>query len=449
MHRLALIVLPLMLASAVAEAGGMVLPVRGVRALARGGALVAGAADADALWQNPAGLAHAAGPDRRALLFDLGVVYQPVEHTRVDADGLPLGMVTNQQPSQPVPTLAASLGIGDRLVIAGGLATPYSALHRYPDDGPQRYASVSLGGSAFVTVTIGAAYQVTDQLRIGATLQDTFSQLSSRIVLAACPDSLTCAPEDRSFDMLATIEQTDYLAPSGSLGIQYDATPAVTLGLVLQGPTRISAGGTLEARLPSSSVFDGARIVGDDVRVSMTLPPSVRAGIELRLRPALRIEAALDVELWSVHDEITIEPQDIRIENAPGFGTATFRELAIPRDYRTSVAPSLGVEWHGPQVMVAAGYAYETAAAPPATVSVLTVDAAKHLIAIGGGYEADGWQIGGALGYVHVADVEVAPGEAAVTQLEPLRDTPSDTPVNAGTYQTRYVLAGLRFARRW
>jgi hypothetical protein len=99
----------------------MVLPVSGIRSLARGGALVAGAEDADAVWQNPAGLAHAAGDGTRALLFDLGLVYQPVDIDGIDTSGLPQARASNEQPTQPVPAVAGSLGIGDRLVIAGGI----------------------------------------------------------------------------------------------------------------------------------------------------------------------------------------------------------------------------------------------------------------------------------------------------------------------------------------
>ena len=43
---------------------------------------------------------------------------------------------------------------------------------------------------------------------------------------------MTCAPEDHNFDLGMHITQTDYLAPSGSLGIQYDASAAITLGAV-------------------------------------------------------------------------------------------------------------------------------------------------------------------------------------------------------------------------
>jgi hypothetical protein len=67
------------------------------------------------------------------------------------------------------------IGIRDRRVLAGGLAAPYVGLHRYADDGPQRYASVSLASSAVIYISLGAAYRVTDRLRVGATVTDVVS----------------------------------------------------------------------------------------------------------------------------------------------------------------------------------------------------------------------------------------------------------------------------------
>jgi long-chain fatty acid transport protein len=432
-----------------AIAGGMVLPVRGVRTVERAGALIAGADDADALWLNPGGLAHLAGDGRKALLFDAAYVYQTVGYTRIDSSGNTLAPVSNGQPGQPIPTLASALAIGDRLVIAGGIAAPYAGLHKYNDDGAQRYASVSLTGSAFVYITFGAAYKVNDRLRVGATVMDVFSKVASRIVLSGCPGQTVCVPEDPEFDSLGQDTQTDYFAPSGSIGVQYDAAPNVTIGLTVQAPSRVSATGKFTARLPSSSFFQGARVVGDESELTMTLPAVVRAGVEVRPIPELRIEAALDVELWSMHDEIHISPHGVAIENAAGEGTYVFGDIAIPRNYKTSFAPALGVEWHGPSYMVGAGYSYETAAAPPGYVSVLTVDSTKHLVGIGGGYEADGWQIGASAGFVALSEVDVPLADAKVPQLTPIRDQPSTVMINAGTYTSHYIIAGLRFARRF
>lgn len=443
------ILLAVWAAASEAHAGGMLLPVRGVRTVERAGALIAGADDADALWLDPAGLGHLAGDGKIQLLFDAAFVSQSVDYARIDSGGNHLSSVSNQAAGMPIPTIAAALGIGDRLVIAGGIAAPYAGLHRYADDGPQRYTSVSLEGSAFVYVTAGAAYRISDQLRVGATLVDVVSKLSSRVVLNGCPGQTVCAPEDPDFDALGQVSQTDYVAPSGSVGVQYDAAPIATLGLAIQAPSRVSATGKFVSRLPSSAFFNGARVAGDEADLSFTLPAVVRAGIELHPMPALRIEAALDTELWSMHDQIDIAPHGIRIENAAGVGTYKLGNLAIPQKFKTSFAPALGAEWHGPKLTLGAGYSYETAAAPTGYVSVLTVDSAKHLFGIGGGYEADGWQIGGSVGIALLASVNVSLADGKVTQLTPIRDQPSDVVVNAGSYKSHYLIAGLRFARRF
>jgi hypothetical protein len=81
-----------------------------------------------------------------------------------------------------------------------------SVIGRYATttDGPQRYASVSLAGSALIYMSFGAAYRVTERLRIGATVTDV------------------CAPEDPDFSALAGDIETDYFSPSGSIGLQYN-----------------------------------------------------------------------------------------------------------------------------------------------------------------------------------------------------------------------------------
>ncbi len=435
----------LALTTATASAGGDVLPVRGVRALERAGALVAGAEDADSLWLNPAGLAVHHGDGKRGLLFDAAYVYQTVDHAPLDASGAPLPAVSNLQPGRAIPTLAGTLGIGDRLVIGGGMTAPYGAIHRYAPDGPQRHASVDTTGSMYFVITFGAAYRVTDSLRIGATIQDVVSRLSHTLVTTACTTA-TCDPDDASRDMTLDVTQTDYIAPAGSVGVQYSWSKRATFGAMFQSPARVSGTGALTVHLPSATQFTGAKVTGDSAALAFTLPPSVRAGVELRPRDDLRIEAAIDVELWSVPGAITIAPDHVQIENIAG-GPYPLRELSIERHGKTSFAPSIGVEWHPTDMMFGAGYAYETSATPAGEVSVRAVDAAKHVLGVGGGYESEGWQIGAAVGIALLADVTVPPGEAQVLQQAPLRDPSTTVPINAGRYQSMYVVGGLRFAR--
>jgi long-subunit fatty acid transport protein len=245
------------------------------------------------------------------------------------------------------------------------------------------------------------------------------------------------------------VQQTDYISPSGSIGVQYDASDAVTVGATVQAPSKVSSTGTLQLRLPPSTMFEGATVTGDHATVALTLPASVRTGVEWHT-PSLRVEAALDVELWSMQDDITITPDNVHIDHVPGVAAGyAVGAMTIPRHYKTTFAPAIGVEYHVGSATFGAGYSYETAAAPAGTVSVLTVDSSKHVFGIGGGYDADGWQIGAAAGLAILADVDVPLASAQVPALQPLRDTPDNVVVNAGHYASKYIIAGLRFARRW
>jgi long-chain fatty acid transport protein len=435
-------------ASTAAQAGGMFLPVRGVHSLERGGAIVAGAEDADALFDNPAGLAHI--DHGWALLIDGAFVKQAVDYTRIDSGGTQLAPVSNDYPGIVSPTVALAYALNDKITLAGGFGAPYAGLSRYPVDGPERYTSASLAESLFVTLAFGASYKLSDHLRIGGTVQDVVSKFASRVTLSGCPAQTVCAPEDPEFDADTKLTQLALFAPSASAGIQWDAHPLVTLGAMAQAPTRISnATGTLETKLPSSSFFDGASVHGDQASLELTLPAALRFGAEFHPDPHVRIEVALDIELWSMHDAITIIPRGVTIENQAGVGTYTLGKVEIPRNYNNSYAPSIGGEYRTGRWQVGAGYSYETAAAPKGYVSTLTVDSAKHLIGFGGAVDVMGWQVGASAGYVKLADVAVPLADAKVPQLSPIRDQPTEIPVNAGEYKSHYILAGLRLARRF
>lgn len=431
------------LTPSIASAGGMFLHVKSGRDVERAGALVAGSDGGDSLWLNPAGLAHL---NHGNTIF-AGVTYvnQAVDYQRIDSGDNTMPSISNDYPGIGIPTLAASFALSDELVIGAGINTPYSGLHRYDVAGTQRYASISLAESLSVQVTGGIAYAITPKLRVGATIQNVITKLDSRVVLSGCPGQTVCAPEDPEFDADTRIVQTDLFSPTASFGAQVDVHDRVTLGAAFQLPGRVSSTGELKTKLPSSGFYEGATVRGDKAKLEFDVPAIVRAGAEVRPVDKLRVEAALEVELWSTHDAITITPQDVTIENVAGVGTYEVGPTVIPRNYKSSYAVSLGGEYAiTPAVSVGAGYAYETAAAPKGYVSVLTVDSNKHLIGFGGSYKHGTWDFGASGGFVHLADVDLTMDEAKVPQLTPVRGQPSEVYVNAGHYKSSYLLAGLR-----
>lgn len=138
------------------------MPVRGVRTVERAGALIAGSDDADSLWLDPTGLAHLAGDGRTELLFDVAYVAQDVDHTRIDGGGNRLAAVSNQQSGSPDSTATTT----------ARSVTRQSASRARPSS---------------IYMTFGAAYRVTDRLRIGATVTDVVSRVVARGLRCADP----------------------------------------------------------------------------------------------------------------------------------------------------------------------------------------------------------------------------------------------------------------------
>ena len=436
------------LAPSVAVAGGMYLPTRGVRPTGRAGAFVAGADDASALWFNPAGLAHLR---RGGFVGDAGFVHQSADYHRTDSGGNDAGTVSNQAPGLPVPSLGFARRVGAKVVLGGGVWAPYAGLAKFHSDGAQRYSSVDMSKSIIATLGLGVAVQL-GKVRLGATVQNHVVALTSDIVLSGCPGETVCAPEDPEFDSLNRIEQQSYFQPSGSVGVQLDATDQVTVGVALQLPVAVRGEGTLSSRLPSSGFFNGAAVEGDRADISLNQPAAIRAGVEVR-PGRWRIEAALDVELWSTHEEILIEPKDVRIVNAPGVGTYEFGPIHLPRNFKDTYAVSLGVEGQpakGTPLTVRAGYAYETEASPTAYLSVLTFDGAKHLVGAGLGYPVKGWDVDLVFAFATMGERTVDPSVGKAPQVNPIRDTsamPLTTFVNWGDYRSSWIVAGLGLSR--
>jgi long-chain fatty acid transport protein len=447
-----------------AAAGGMVLPTRGVRPTARGGAFVAGADDLGAFWFNPAGLAHLADAQegdgdhapKDSFLFDAAWVSQSVDYTRIDSGYNVQPRVSNKAPGIPIPSIAYGHKLSDRLVIGGGLWAPYAGLTKFDTTGPQRYSSIDLSESALFIVAAGVGFKLTDKVRVGATVQNMSFLLSSSVMFAGCPGQTVCAPEDPEFDAQTKVTENAWFVPSASAGAQIDLHPRVTLGVSFQAPYKVSGSGKVQTVLPSSGFYNGASVEGDRADVSFTLPASVRAGLEAR--PGhWRLEAAIDYELWSEHKEMTIEPKNVSIVGAPGVGTYELGPESIPRNYKNSFAASFGVEGQilaDLPLRVLAGYAYETAAAPDAYLSTLTVDGKKNLFALGANYTFGKWRLDVMASFTKMSDRTVDPSVGVAPQLTPLRDNaqPSDqlpVYVNWGTYKSSWLAAGLGLSSRF
>src|SRR5690606_32443868 len=99
----------------------------------------------------------------------------------------------------------------------------------------------------------------------------------------------------------------------------------------------ISAPATVSVRLPTAAVFDNASQDGDEAGVDFQLPWTLRTGIEVRPFDLLRVEGGFAFEGWSMHDEIVVEPENVKLRNVELFPAEySVAPISIERAFQNS-----------------------------------------------------------------------------------------------------------------
>lgn len=445
----------------VCAAGGFFFPDRGVRPLGRGGAFVAGADDGHAIWYNPAGLTEAGN----GLLLDASLVLFSNTYTR-RAQPVAGGPTVTFRPSEgdaaplPIPTLVVTHDFGlSNFRFAAGVYAPNAALTSYDqsDTAPQRYTLLTLDGSALLLAGVWAAWRPHPVISVGAGFQVLAGSFQSRLAFSACPATILCTPEDPDWDSLAQLSAPIF-SPTGSFGVRINPHRMVSIGASFNLPMWVSADATLKVRLPSAAYFDGARVQGEAARVDFTFPPIARVGVEVRPTPQTRVEVAASWEGWSVHDQIRMSPQGIRITDVRGIGTYEVGDVAIERRFEDVWSVRVGGEQGfalGDNLLtLRAGFAYETGATPTAFTNVLTFDAAKSTASIGASFTRGRLRVDAVFAHTFWGPVEVTPcahDPSAPSRCQGLYPTApfrtgSNAPrytVNGGTYDPTLNIVGL------
>ena len=362
-----------------------------------------------------------------------------------------------------------------RLSAGFGLWIPYTGLPRYPtpsyateqdlqkvpDVAPQRYALLGLHDGNITRSTVLAvlnpviaASLLSDRLQLGFGPQLMLVYFRSALMLSSCPQVM-CRPEQVDYDTLV-LAQAFALTPSFNVGATYRVLPSLRLGAAFQLPFFIrSAKGTVDTRLPVNEFFNGATVTGRDASLALNLPAILRLGAELRLlkNDRLRLELAYTYESWSLQQDITFTPQNIAIENVKGIGTYQLGPIALPRQMSDTHTVHLGGELDVFRFLTARlGGMFETNSTPDATVTVLTPDNNKGMIALGLAvprlrFLSAEWRFDLSYGRVIQPDRVVAPGDSKVYPGNPIRPAAQFPPevggIGAGRYQVSYDVIAL------
>ncbi len=456
--------------AAPARAAGLYYADRGVRPMGRAGAFVAGADDLGAIVYNPAGIYDAGGQ----FLIDGSWVHFTSDYARVanlqqvdPNTGMTVGTyrqtfpkVSGTTPFLPIPTIAVSFKPHKNWVVALGAWAPYAALTTYPSavgngqPAPQRYSLITLDGSLLAFVGAGAAFAPNKYLRFGATLGMLTGVFKTQATFSGCvPERFICAPEESSWDVVAQLSVGPIFAPTGSVGATWIPHPSWRVGLAFQLPVWVSAPATLNARLPSTPVFEQATQQGTSGNVKFDLPWTLRVGVETRAVDDLRLELAFNYDRWSMHNNITVTPDNIAFKNVAGFPpTYNVPPVTLARNFQDSVSVHLGGEYtfhlSSIDIDARAGVSFETSAVPNNYESVLTIDQNKVTAALGGSVHWRKFRFDIVYAHVFGFDVDVDPNNAKISLISPVQANPPKTPdyINGGHYSARADVLGLGLA---
>lgn len=477
MHRivalLALVGLGVTLAPQKASAGGLFLTDRGVRAAGRGFAYVAGVDDPHALWYNPANLRMSG----QQLLFDFTMTHFRADFTRIDGGGNTLPTVDASAPLLPIPTLAYTHSYGDfgfgigieapnaiPLSWPNGITADGQECDPHPDNpgceaAPTRYSLYSLDGSAFASISPGVSWEPIKGLHFGVGMHLMFGAFTGETAISGCDGGLCTQPENPEWDGRVRFNLSPIVEPGLSAGVTYDGGVFRVGASLLWWPKAVSGDAELDIRLPSSTLFDGATVDGNEARLELQLPLTVRFGVEVRPLRNLRIEAAVVWERWSSQVAAKIQPKNIWIRNVIAIGDYQAGDIEIPRNMNDVISIRLGGEYGlmDDRLWLRAGVNYESDSFDNAYLTPLTLDSSKWIVGIGAAYEAtDNFFID--VNYAHIFMDDPQVRDSAVPQPNPIRP-PRDpnlppnqsgvSPVGNGDYNMEADMFGIGIRYQW
>ena len=380
-HALAIAALLLALRGA-ALADGVVRDSVGPIAGGRGGANIAFSDNGAVLLSNPSGMANLVGKG----LFEGGI---DVLVTSLDYSDPLTGDVDNSE-GFGLPMLSLMSKFGDGRLAAGigffapaGFGSDWDMNGQFPLAGEQTYKS--LGG--LFKILPGVAWQLTDDLSVGATLGVAVShaELEGPFTLQSGP----AAGVPTFLDLQAT-----GATPTWSVGMQYRLTDTTLLGAVYTSEDRFRLEGSAEATAfgltpaPLTSRFD----VGAD----LVWPQSVGVGVQQILSERSRIGLDVIWYDWShAFDRLDLEFTD---PTNPAFLLLGPQITdSLPLRWNDSISVRVGLE-HAltPLDVVRTGYVFNSDTAPNSTLTPYIPAILDHTVSAGYSHRWNEWSFNAA-----------------------------------------------------
>lgn len=261
----------------------------------------------------------------------------------------------------PMPLLAGTIRLSDKLVLSGGIYVPYGLGAKY-SEGQYQESLLSL-----TNFTLALSWQVTDTLSIGVGGDVGYSQLVYETALHQIGGVV--------FDPLFMETKADGFGFSYRAGIWWQPRDWFSLGLSYLSPMKIKLKGDTDLFLFGIGLGD------DDFRADVTFPGKIGMGIAIW--PTEKWVIALDAN-WYDHQET--DKIDFNFDVLP-----TIRQEL---DWQNNWSIHLGTEYQvADNWWLRAGVAWLEPTAPKTTVNPVISDGDGYCLSGGIGWQKGNWSV--------------------------------------------------------
>lgn len=471
----------LWLLPATAQGAGFYIADIGARGMARAGAFVANPDSLLAVHYNPAGLSLLKGLhfEVSGALVSMNSEFDRscpcVDPAHPDAAALDASLEANFEPARtntPLVTPFAAIGYGFEfldLTIAAAFYGPASGRHNFGElppttapsyptrvlQEPQRYrvmdvANIEANGN--LSVALRPLPTLLPGLRLGGSLLIYATSSNHALNLWTNFESFVSAPEDPRFDVPVVFTMDPTTAVNWALGASYEVIEGLSLGASFRAGRTIRGRGKIAAGLPrflidpdTGEALLGAKIEGEEADVETKVAPIVRAGIQYAMPDVFKAEATFVWEGWSVHQNITLRPDNVRVTFQDT--EVVLPELVIQRQWRDTYSLRFGGElnlWE-PWIGIQAGYYYEPSAIPDYRVDAARIDLEKHGVSLGLSTQFYGITVRVSGMFIQLTETVVSDSEVQLTRTfdPPVGSDEFVTTVSNGRFSGRYFIGAL------
>lgn len=375
-----------------ASGGGFGIPEYGTRRTAMG-ATVGRPDELSALYHNPAGLVLS---DEWRLFVQAGLAFVSTEFELRPWDRSDefLGVTPEAsgyyKPVKPsrayaiVPMLAVGGKIRDRLYMGATVYVGNATGAAFDKDDVTRYHLIE-GYIIAPQATLGAAYQVSDTIAVGATLGLIYFKVHGRRYVFPILNGTDISNIAGTKPEL--VLDGDAVAPTWSVGVFGKPHPRVTYGATLVGKVNASLEGPIKVTYGDDAATPNDMLVGTQKTTQM-LPWTALAGVNVDVHP--KVELAGEFRYWLYRQ---YERQRTEIT-----GIFLLREIVTEKNYRDSWQTSGGARVHDlaalPRLELMAGMHYDRTPAPARTVTLDQPSFSHVGLHTGGRYRAGRYTFG-------------------------------------------------------